>query len=129
MKLSICRACGEMLHFENPACLDCGAPLGFLPGDMDLATLTTHDDGMEPSSRPGERWRFCANAADGLCNWLIPPDEDSDYCFACRFNRTIPNLSVPDNRALWRSVECAKRRLIYALLRFGLPIVGWREDP
>lgn len=129
MKLSICRSCGEMLHFENTACLDCGTPLGFLPGDLYLTTASVHDDGVEPASRPGERWRACANAEDGGCNWLIPPDSESAYCAACEFNRTIPDLSVARNRELWRLVESAKRRLIYSLLRFGLPIVGWREDP
>jgi len=130
VKLSICRSCGEMLHFENAACLDCGAPLGFLPGDMYLTTVTRMPDGtLEPASRPGERWRPCANAGDALCNWLLPAASEEEFCLACRFNRTIPDLSVPRNVELWSEVEAAKRRLVYAMLRFGLPMVAWRDDP
>ncbi len=73
MKLTICRDCGEMLHFENSACLECGAPLGFLPGDLYLTTVVPHPDGtVESVTRPGERWRRCANAEAALCNWLHP---------------------------------------------------------
>ncbi len=129
MKLSICRKCGEMLQFENPACVDCGAPLGFLPGEMYLTTVIPQPDGtVEPASRPGERWRRCANAEAALCNWLLPAESEEAFCVGCRLNRTIPNLSVPRNLALWREVEAAKRRLVYALLRFGLPVVSRHDD-
>ena len=39
MKLFACGACGQMLHFENSSCLACGAPLGFRPDRLELATL------------------------------------------------------------------------------------------
>ncbi len=130
MKLTLCRDCGAMLHFEHCACLECGTPLGFLPGDLYLTSVVTRPDGtVEPVSRPGEPWKRCANAEDALCNWLLPADSDETFCLGCRLNRTIPNLTVPENLPLWREVEAAKRRLVYALLRFGLPIISWKDDP
>lgn len=39
-------------------------------------------------------------------------------------NRTIPDLSAPQNVEAWIRLEHAKKRLVYALLRFGLPFDG-----
>jgi hypothetical protein len=129
VKLSICDVCGQMLHFENSLCLKCGAPLGFMPGTMMLSALAPQPDGtFEPAAKPGERRRLCANAAPAGCNWLVPADAPDGFCRACRLNRTIPDLSVPENVERWRLIECAKRRLIYALMRLELPLASRRED-
>ena len=48
---------------------------------------------------------------------------------ACRYNRTIPDLSSPDNLAHWRKIEFAKHRLLYTLLRLRLPLTTRSEDP
>ena len=49
--------------------------------------------------------------------------------FACRLNRTIPNLAKAANREYWNLIEDAKRRLVYALLSMNLPVLsqtrGW----
>ena len=37
-------------------------------------------------------------------------------------SQTIPTLSKPENHERWRKLEQAKRRLIYDLLRLGLPV-------
>jgi hypothetical protein len=49
-------------------------------------------------------------------------DENGDHCIACRLNRTIPDLSDPDNQRYWRAIENAKRRLVSQLLALGLPV-------
>ena len=41
-------------------------------------------------------------------------------CDYCRFNRTIPNLSVPTNKQRWARIEAAKRRALYDFDRLGL---------
>jgi hypothetical protein len=65
-----------------------------------------------------------------VCNWLVPGDSDAGtLCVACGLNRTIPDLSIAGNHALWRKVEDAKHRLIYGLLRLGLPLTSKVEDP
>jgi hypothetical protein len=61
------------------------------------------------------RWqyRYCANAVHGVCNWLIRDGSADTLCLACRHNRTIPDLSLPENLPRWRKIEVAKHRLFY----------------
>ena len=67
---------------------------------------------------------LCRNASDfGVCNWFVS-DQDSDFCLSCTLNHTIPNLLEPDRRRWWKSLEQAKRRLIYSLLSLQLPVVS-----
>lgn len=78
----------------------------------------------------GTRYRHCQNRITyDNCNWLIRhPDEDA-YCASCRLNRTIPNLSSPANLENWARLEAAKRRLVFSLLHWMLPVQskvrGW----
>jgi hypothetical protein len=129
MKLSKCETCGQLLHFENTVCLSCGSPLGFNPALMDLRALLAQDDGsFAPKARPDERWVRCTNHAAAGCNWLVVPGTPEGFCLACRLNRTIPDLSVPGNPEKWTAIECAKRRLVYALLRLRLPLTSHKDD-
>ena len=48
---------------------------------------------------------------------------------ACRLNRTIPCLDPPQHLLLWQRLEGAKHRMVYGLLRLGLPLVSRAEDP
>jgi hypothetical protein len=48
-------------------------------------------------------------------------------CDYCRFNETIPDLSVPGNLAKWYQLEVAKRRLLYTLDVLKLPY-GTKAD-
>ena len=50
------------------------------------------------------------------------------FCRACVLNKTIPDLSMIGNRERWIRVEAAKKRAIYSLLAFGLP-VGPKVNP
>jgi hypothetical protein len=55
---------------------------------------------------------------------------NSDYCIACRLNRTIPSLEDADNVRYWARIEYAKRRLVSELIGFGLPVRSKvEEDP
>ncbi|HRQ48805.1 MAG TPA: putative zinc-binding metallopeptidase, partial [Rhodocyclaceae bacterium] len=49
-------------------------------------------------------------------------------CRSCRLNRTIPDLGVAGNKDLWQSLETEKRRLVFTLLRLGLPVVPRNRD-
>lgn len=64
----------------------------------------------------------CANRNLIACNWAI--EDRTGFCAACRLTRTIPNLGSRRNVILWRKVEEAKRRLIYDLVRLGLPLTA-----
>ncbi len=129
MRLFTCQACGHALYFENVRCERCGAPLGFLPDRLELSALRPLDDGgVEPLAAPGTRWRACANALDNGCNWLVPAEADTAFCPADSLNRTIPDLGVARNGERWAVLERAKRRLVYTLLRLGLPVVPKSVD-
>ena len=53
---------------------------------------------------------------------MVPAAGDEAFCIACRHNRTIPDLSDPDNHRRWQKIEQAKRRLFYSLIKLSLPI-------
>ena len=133
MKLFECHNCGQLLYFENVTCEKCGHRLGFDP--LKLMLITLKPSGTEWTSHrkaPGrgrDRYRFCRNAEESVCNWLLPAQGGEEYCAACRLNRTIPDLGPPENRGLWRKFESAKHRLVYGLLRLGLSVPSKGDDP
>jgi len=129
MKLFACQHCGQPLYFENTRCESCGHSLGYLPPKETVTALEQIDGGWRALAEPAGRYRSCANTVHGVCNWLIEADSPEQYCQACRYNRTIPDLSFQQNLQNWRKVETAKHRLFYTLLRLNLPLVGRTEDP
>lgn len=59
-----------------------------------------------------------------MCNRCVPTETVSaspTLCNYCKFNDTIPDLSVEGNREKWHRIEIAKRRLLYTLDLLGLP--------
>jgi hypothetical protein len=130
MKLFECQACGQPLYFENTRCESCGRGLGCLPSIQDISALEPEGEGRwKALALPDMPFRFCANAEYEACNWLVSLEESSPYCRACRHNRTVPDLSIEQNLIRWRSLEGAKRRLFYTLLKLELPLVARAEDP
>jgi hypothetical protein len=128
MKIFYCDHCGNLVFFENVQCVNCGHTLGFLPDILDLSAL-------EPASKNSWRalaapardklHRQCQNGREHeVCNWLVPADDENLFCVACRMNQTIPDLKVAGNLERWHKMELAKRRLVYTLLRLGLPLSG-----
>ncbi len=130
MNLFACQACGQALHFDNTHCERCGRELGFLPGQMTLSALEPGDGGawraLADPETPLDR---CINAVQDVCNWMVPAGQGDGRCTACQLNRTIPNLEEPRNLVLWQRIEAAKRRLVYGLLRCGLPVTAKADDP
>lgn len=130
MKLFECHTCGQLVYFENTHCERCGATLGF---DAERGTLLTlaaaGNDRWHPTGRPQQHYRFCANAAHAVCNWLVPADTADAFCPACQLNRTIPDLGQPEHLECWRRLEQAKHRLVYSLLRLHLPLVSRFKQP
>jgi hypothetical protein len=130
MKLFTCQHCGQVLYFENTGCERCGHALGYLP---DLGTLSALEpegggDTWRALAAPGRAYRACANALYGACNWQVEAESGSAFCRACRHNRTVPDLSVPENVDRWRKLELAKHRLFYTILKLGLPHPTVQED-
>jgi hypothetical protein len=129
MKLFRCQHCGQVLYFENFQCERCGHRLGYLPETATLSALEQEGDGWSTLAKPVASVRFCENAGHGVCNWLVPAGSDDIFCAACRHNQTIPPLENPDYRAAWAKLETAKHRLMYTLLRLGLPLQTRLESP
>lgn len=121
--------CGSQVFFDNQACLNCGASLGFDPASMDMVALHDRGDGLLAARDGDGEFRLCDNGVHyDVCNWLRPAGSDNALCFACQFNRTIPDLSFTENRNRWRVLEEAKKRLFFTLLRLGVPLEnGWQN--
>jgi hypothetical protein len=129
MQLFECQNCGQTLYFENRTCERCGHRLGYIAARQSLDALSPDGGVWRLVREPAARFRFCRNAEFDVCNWLVPEDSQGDFCEACRHNRTIPDLSVPENLIRWRRLEDAKHRLFYSLLQFRLPLASRAEDP
>ncbi len=126
MRLFKCPSCSNMLYFENIRCENCHHKLGYDPTTSCMRALEQNGELWGDSDG---QWRFCANAGQDACNWLIAADSPTPYCAACRHNHVIPDISIPQNLARWRALEAAKHRLIYTLIRLGLPLADRTEDP
>ena len=131
MKLFKCTHCGQLLYFENWSCEQCGFALGFLPDALELFSLNLQEDHSYRilNTPEDKRYRYCRNYEYGVCNWLISTHINNEYCRACELNHMIPNLGQADYIHRWKSLEVAKHRLVYSLLRMKLPLVSKDRDP
>jgi len=129
MQLFKCQNCGQVLYFENSLCEKCGLLLGYLPEIATLSALAADGEAWRTLAAQRTQLRFCANAEFGACNWLVPQPSEERFCLACRHNRVVPDLSVPENLALWQKIQRASHRLFYTLLRLGLNLATRAEDP
>jgi hypothetical protein len=130
MRLFRCQNCDQVLYFENTKCERCGFRLGFLPEVTRLSALEpAGDPAWTPLAFKDQQRLFCSNAQHEACNWLVPPGTTDAFCLACRHNRTVPDLAVAENLPPWRKIQDAQRRLVYSLLRLGLPLEDRIADP
>lgn len=128
--------CGRPVFFQNSLCLACGSPLGYEP---ELGKLVALQPGSAPDTwkvagTRGSLYRRCANLdSPAACNWLVKVDSRTQdapqQCRCCRLNRTIPDLSLPENGVLWGRIEVAKRRVISELVSLRMPVKPLSEDP
>lgn len=125
-----CR-CGKPVFFPNTRCLSCQAELGYEPHAGRVLALERARQADHVHAAGGGPYRLCANRATAsACNWLAPAGPAPTFCAACRLNRTIPDLSVPENGELWHRIELAKRRLLSLLIALGLPVQSnMADDP
>ena len=131
MKVFHCDACQQPVFFENIRCLSCDHALAFLPDVEDVGSLEQTADGRWHTPQAASRtYRLCENyARENVCNWAVQVDDPHPLCIACRLTQTIPDLSQPGHREAWYKLEVAKRRLLYDLLRLGVPVVNKQDDP
>jgi hypothetical protein len=133
MRIFHCDHCGQLLFFENHACVSCGRRLAFLPDIAEIGSLDPADEGTWVSPIAGAShagYRLCANyTIHDVCNWAIPAGDPHELCASCRLTRVIPDLSIPGHAHAWYRLEVAKRRLVHTLLQLRLPVVDKADDP
>jgi hypothetical protein len=128
MKVYTCSNCKNSLYFENSVCLKCSHSVGFDPITMNMVTLEPGQGGVFANmAKTKESFNYCNNSQYGVCNWLVPAAAGPGFCVACALNRVIPDLSLDQNRFRWKSLEAAKHRLVYSLLRLKLPFEVERD--
>jgi len=93
-----------------------------------MTALLANDDEtfVCSNSECNARLTKCQNySVEKVCNqcYVASPEADrpEGLCDNCDFNDTIPDLTVPGNREMWRRLEEAKRRLLYTLDLLRLP--------
>jgi hypothetical protein len=127
--------CDNTIFFENTQCVSCKKELGWCPACQGMTALLPAEEGQYQcgNSVCGVLLAKCRNyAVEKVCNRCLQvsaeaksPDGLCDYC---RFNDTIPDLTVPGNREMWMRLEAAKRRLLYTLDHLRLPYGSREED-
>lgn len=130
MKLFTCTHCGEILYFENTRCAHCGYVTGIFEENNQLFALSAKDEGSfnHVYLNSNVQYKYCYNHQFDVCNWLVPANGDNIFCKACDLNRTIPNLQQQQYRDYWQTIERAKHRLVYSLLRLKLPVFSKKKD-
>ncbi|MEY2436654.1 MAG: hypothetical protein QOF97_1490 [Acidimicrobiaceae bacterium] len=108
MRAFTCPRCGQVVFFENSACLRCGASLAYSPDRREIVL-----------SNSG---RLCAGAVTIGCTWLVGGGNGGVWCRSCQLTRTVPNAGDAEATAELAAVEAAKRRLVFQLDELGLPI-------
>jgi hypothetical protein len=138
MRIFHCDHCGKPVFFENVSCGNCGHQLAYLPDLRLLASLdaTGKSDPLGPQyttpvrSSDGRAYRLCSNyTTHNVCNWAVPSDDPNALCMSCRLTQVIPDISSIPNKAAWYRLEAAKRRLVYSLMEYELPLTNRIEDP
>jgi hypothetical protein len=116
--------CGQEIFFENTHCEACGSQLGFDSDTCTLISVKSDRNGWKASNvEDSRRFHFCSHREHIVgCNWLIPPERENAQCISCASTRTIPKLNKSANWRRWRTLESAKRRMLYSLLKAGLPL-------
>ena len=128
MQVFKCDNCDQPVYFDNTHCLKCQNKLGFDPDQIKMVSMHLDQDGTLTESKTNKCFRYCSNQQYGVCNWVIPNENHDKFCLACSLNRIIPDLSKPEYLSRWKVIELAKHRLIYALLRWGFPVIPKSVD-
>lgn len=128
MKIFECGNCANPLFFENSTCENCGHLVGYFPAEIRSMTFDPAKPELR-SDQTNSAFKYCSNHQYGVCNWVIPVNENREFCEACALNRTIPDLSDIENFEKWQKLEVAKHRLVYQLNRLKLATLSKEDSP
>jgi hypothetical protein len=131
MKTFTCQ-CGNRVFFLNSHCVKCKRELGYFPhlGLMGALEPVGQYIWAAPGVTPeGRHYRKCNNySIEDVCNWMIEVSDPELFCWACRLNQVIPDLSRPRHRYFWYKLESAKRYMLYGLYQLRLPVLSKQQD-
>ncbi|TKB07632.1 putative zinc-binding metallopeptidase [Desulforhopalus sp. IMCC35007] len=127
------------LFFESNLCIACGRTVGFDDefNQVEPYELDEANGHFFKAADPEIRYQKCDNNAQfKACNGMVNLNtfvpvagKDEVLCFACRFNETIPDLSIVEHIPLWKKMEAAKRRALYTLNALPVPLRTISQDP
>jgi len=123
MNIYTCQ-CSNDLHFENSRCVSCSREVGWCPVCKAIRALEPAPHLAYHCTYCYTILRKCTNYQEHeVCNRCVADDgaQISPFCDYCRFNDTIPDISIPGNKEKWYRIEVAKRRLLYTLDILNLP--------
>lgn len=121
--------CGNRIYFENLRCQRCGHEVGFSADSVSMVPLVVTVDGQLITAKKHQPIKHCQHRTMvRQCNWVLSADDPNQECLSCRLNDPISNeIFLPPARVF--KLESAKRRLIFSLLDFGLPVLSKQVDP
>ncbi|TEW54889.1 hypothetical protein E2R68_06890 [Psychromonas sp. RZ22] len=128
-----------ILFFESNRCLRCDTTVGIDDNfnHVEPYQFNTTTGLFFKAKQPDVHYKKCDNneqfnACNGMVNistLVADPDNNEILCFACRFNETIPDLSIAEHIPLWKKMETAKRRALYTLKSLKVPLQTITENP
>lgn len=129
----------QILFFESSYCVACKKDVGIDDAFDKVEPYEFDDAGSDyyKQAQPEIRYQKCDNNAEyKTCNGMVNLNtfvpsaiKDEVLCFGCRFNETIPDLSISEHIPLWKKMETAKRRALYTLKALELPLKTIAQDP
>ncbi|WP_076926070.1 putative zinc-binding metallopeptidase [Pseudoalteromonas sp. EB27] len=140
MKTFKCNCTEQLiLFFESSHCLACGRTVG-IDDEFDQVEPYEIDEQsglFYKAEAPDIFYKKCDNNAQyHVCNGMVNldtfipvADKDEVLCFSCRFNETVPDLSIIGHIPLWKKMETAKRRALYTLKSLSLPLNTIIQEP
>src|SRR5690606_38438048 len=108
---------------DNTLCVGCGATVGFCRTETELQLVC-----LPPDSKVKPKFKACANAAKGLCNWFVRAESSEELCLSCAMTRVVADLSSSESVAKLATIGAAKRRLMFNLQRLGLSVASKQQD-
>ena len=140
MKTFKCNCTEQLiLFFESSHCLACGRTVG-IDDEFDQVEPYEIDEQsglFYKAEAPDVFYKKCDNNAQyHVCNGMVNldtfipvADKAEVLCFSCRFNETVPDLSIVEHIPLWKKMETAKRRALYTLKSLSLPLNTTIQEP
>ncbi|MEM5508990.1 putative zinc-binding metallopeptidase [Pseudoalteromonas sp. AS71] len=140
MKTFKCNCTEQLiLFFESSHCFACGRTVG-IDDEFDQVVPYEIDEQsglFYKAEAPEVFYKKCDNNAQyHVCNGMVNldtfipvADKDEVLCFSCRFNETVPDLSIIGHIPLWKKMETAKRRALYTLKSLSLPLNTIIQEP